>query len=64
MAVKVVTFSSTLMHKAKAVGRAKLAGDPEALAKAEADLAEYEALCLMADEMQMDLPVGWGNPRR
>jgi hypothetical protein len=62
--VKIVTFSSTLMYKAKQVGKAKLAGDPEEIAKAEAALKEYEDLCLASDEMQIDIPAGWGNPRR
>lgn len=64
MTIKVVTFSSTLMHKAKAVGKAKKAGDPEAIAEAEADLKAYETLCLEADEMRIDIPTGWANPRR
>lgn len=64
MALKTVTFASTLMHKAKAVGRAKLAGDPEELARAEADLAEYEALVLECDEMQIDFPKYRPNDRR
>lgn len=64
MAVKTVTFSSTLMHKARAVGKAKLSGDPEEIAKAEAALKEYEDLVRESDEFQIDIPAGWGNPRR
>jgi hypothetical protein len=54
--IKVVTFASTLMHKAKAVGRAKIDGDPEEIAKAEAALKEYEDLVLRSDEMLLDMP--------
>lgn len=64
MALKVVTFTSTLMHKAKAVGRAKLAGDPEELARAEADLKAYEELVLASDEMRIDIPPSRSNDRR
>lgn len=56
MSIKTVTFASTLMHKARAVGQAKLAGDPEEIAKAEAALKEYEALVLSSDEMMLDTP--------
>lgn len=54
--VKIVTFSSTLMHYAKAVGKARMHGTPEELAAAEKQLKDYEELCLKADEMRIDLP--------
>jgi hypothetical protein len=56
VAIKTVTFASTLMYKAKQVGKAKIAGDPEEIAKAEAALEEYEALVLASDEMLLDSP--------
>lgn len=42
-----------LMHYAKQVGIASKSGDPEKLAKAEAELEAYKQLCLEADEMKM-----------
>jgi hypothetical protein len=52
---KVYTFYSTLLHKAREVGQARLSGDPERIAKAEADHDEYVALCKLPNvEMQMD----------
>ncbi|QFG12194.1 Hypothetical Protein OBI_RACECAR_66 [Arthrobacter phage Racecar] len=56
MAIKTVTFMSTLMHYSKEVGRAKREGDPEKIAQAEAKLKEYEQLVLDSDEMRVDIP--------
>lgn len=61
--VKIVTFSSTLMQRAKEVGKAKKSGDPEAIAAAEARLKEYEALVLKSDKMVIDLPRDRETPR-
>lgn len=55
MAVTLVTFTSTLMAKAAAVGRARRSGDPDALAGAERDLQAYEQLCLKAERMILDV---------
>lgn len=56
METKVYTFYSTLLHKARVLGQARLSGDPEAIAKAEAAHDEYAALCSRPDvKMQMDL---------
>lgn len=54
--VKTVTFFSTLMHYAKAVGKAKLHGTPEELAAAQKQHDDYKELCLQADEMRIDMP--------
>lgn len=58
MAVKIVTFWSTLIRYAHDYGQAKLSGDPERIAAAQAKLEEYEALCLREDvEMKLDAPL-------
>lgn len=53
--VKTVTYWSTLMAKAAAVGKAREAGaPPEEIAALEADLKAYEKACNEADEMVLD----------
>ena len=54
--VEIVTFTSTLMQRAKEVGKAKKSGDPVAIAEAEARLKEYEDLVKISDKLQIDLP--------
>lgn len=54
--VEIVTFSSTLMHYAKAVGKARMHGTPEELAEAEKKLKEYEDLVRISDKFQINLP--------
>lgn len=54
--VEIVTFTSTLMQRAREVGKAKQSGDLEAIAEAEARLKEYEDLVKMSDKLQIDLP--------
>lgn len=54
--VTIVTFSSTLMQKARKVGQARLYGTPKELAEAEAELAEYEQLVRISDKFQIDMP--------
>ena len=58
MAIQINTHFSTLMRLAKAVGDAKKAGDPVALAKAQAEHDAYRDLCLKADVMHLGVPVG------
>lgn len=54
--IKVVTFYSTLLHKARVLGKARQSGDPEEIAKAQADHDAYAELCKDPDvEMQIDL---------
>lgn len=56
MATKVYTFYSTLLHKARELGQAKLSGDPERIAKAQAAHDEYADLCKHPEvEMQVDI---------
>jgi len=55
MSVKIVTYFGTLMRLAHAEGQARLSGDAEALAKAEAEHEAYRSLCLIADEMIIDV---------
>lgn len=57
MSVKIVTFWSTLMRYAHDLGQARLSGDPERIAAAQAKLDEYEALCRREDvELKLDAP--------
>jgi hypothetical protein len=63
MAVKTVTFMSTLMHYAREAGKARQSGDPERIKAAEEKLKEYEALVSSSDECKVDIPPMWGNPR-
>ncbi len=58
MAVEVVTDFRVLMQYAHAVGRAKKSGDPEAIAKAEAEHDAYRDLCLKADRMSLGMTYG------
>lgn len=54
--IKVYTFYSTLLHKARVLGQARLSGDPEAIATAQAAHDEYSALCARPDvKMQVDI---------
>jgi hypothetical protein len=53
---KIITFYSTLLHKARELGQAKLSGDPERIAKAQKAHDEYAELCKHPDvQMQVDL---------
>lgn len=53
---KVITFYSTLLHKARVLGKARQTGDPELIAKAQKDHDEYADLCKRPGvEMQVDL---------
>lgn len=53
---KIITFYSTLLHKARVLGQARLSGDPEQIAKAQKDHDEYADLCKRPDvQMQVDL---------
>lgn len=64
--IKVITFYSTLLHKARVLGKAKQSGDPEAIAKAQKDHDDYAELCKDPNTtMQVDLqPGGLAYPRR
>lgn len=56
MVTKIYTFYSTLLHKARELGQARLSGDPERIAKAQKDHDEYADLCKRPDvSMQMDI---------
>ena len=53
---KVYTFYSTLLHKARVLGQARLSGDPERIAKAQKAHDEYVDLCKRPGvEMQIDI---------
>lgn len=53
--ITTVTYTSTLMAKAAALGKARAAGAPEEEVKAlEEDLKAYERLCLESDTMMLD----------
>ncbi len=53
---KIITFYSTLLHKARILGQARLSGDPERIDKAQKDHDEYADLCKSPNvEMQMDI---------
>jgi hypothetical protein len=53
---KIVTFYSTLLHKARELGQARLSGDPERIAKAQKAHDEYADLCKDPNvQMQIDL---------
>jgi hypothetical protein len=53
---KIYTFYSTLLHKARELGQARLSEDPERIAKAQAAHDEYADLCKRPDvQMQVDL---------
>lgn len=55
--VKTYVFYSTLLHKARVLGQARLSGDEERIAKAQEDHDAYVALCRDPDvTMQIDLP--------
>lgn len=41
------------MQKAKALGRARMLGDPEEIKKAKLDHDTYRDLCLKADQMSL-----------
>jgi len=49
--LRIVTSWATAMRLAAEVGRAKRAGDAEAVAVAEAALADYEAAIRISDEV-------------
>lgn len=55
--IKVITSWATLMRFAAEEAKARQAGDPVALARAEKRHAEYRALCLEADQMIVAAPV-------
>lgn len=53
---KIITFYSTLLHKARELGQAKLSGDPDRIAKAQQAHDEYADLCKRPDvDMHIDL---------
>ena len=58
MALEVVTSFGTLMRYAAAVGKAKKSGDPEAIAKAEAEHDAYRDACLKSDKMSLGMTHG------
>lgn len=55
MSVKIVTFTSELMSRARAVGEARKNGDEKEFARAQERLKEYERLCSKSDEMILGL---------
>lgn len=53
---KIITFYSTLLHKARELGQARLSGDADRIAKAQKAHDEYADLCKHPDvQMQMDI---------
>jgi hypothetical protein len=53
-----VTYWETLIRLAAEVGRARKAGDQQALDAAQAKLTAYEQACLAADEMVLPMTRG------
>lgn len=49
--MKIVTYMSTLMQYAHALGQARLHGTPEEIERAERKHDSYAQLCLQADEI-------------
>jgi hypothetical protein len=56
--ITTVTSWSTLMAFAHALGDAKRSGDPEAIARAEAELQAYEKIVLESDRMILPFTAG------
>jgi hypothetical protein len=61
---KIVTYYSTLLYKARELASARISGDPERIAKAQAAHDEYADLCQRPGvEMKVDIPTDTGIPR-
>lgn len=58
MAIKLITSFRTLMQLAGALGEARMRGNEEEIAKAQAEHDAYRDMCLKADEMLLDTTVG------
>ena len=56
--VKVIADFRILFQKAHALGQAKLTGNKETVAKAQADHDTYQRICLAADELTTGLTYG------
>lgn len=54
--MEIVTSWYTLMHYAKALGKACQSGKAEAIAKAQAEHDAYRDMCLKADRMTLNIP--------
>lgn len=62
--MKVITSFQTLMKHAHELGQARLRGNPEEIAAAEAKHDSYRDMCLQSDEMSLGITVGaLFNPR-
>jgi hypothetical protein len=58
MAIEVITSWTVLIQKAKAVGKAKISGDKNALANAEKELRDYEEVVKQSDRMTLSIRRG------
>ena len=56
--MKVITSFRTLCQYVHALGEARRSGDPERIARAEAEHDAYRKACIEADEMHLGLTVG------
>ena len=56
--VKIITSFTVLMQKAHELGKARLSGDAERIRVAEKDHQAYKELCLLSDEMSLNMTRG------
>ena len=58
MATKVICYWETLMRLASELGQARLSGDPDHIARAQARHDSYRDACLRSDEMVLPTRAG------